>query len=340
MNFPPATLLLTLLGVLLPCQQKEVAAFVSSSSSYPSSLRTSSSLLRMAAGGGKNKGKKIVEKISLKGFGSTIVKKGDSGELLRDSRTEDLFLWLSQKGADLKRIALADFGGLRGVMALQDIAKGQNIIEIPSQLALDLGEEGSDPTRPALELLKVWSEGPSSRWWPYLESLPQPGCPDLSTTDFFTNDELEMLQWPPLVEETKRRIGTCESLYTNVIKTQMEMGTFHSSSISLDDLKWATFIVVSRVLTVQRKDGVSAAKLLIPGIDMFNHDASSPHILTGIAAPGRTLKIVAAKNIKAGSQVTIAYSGGRPRSDRFLSDYGESMWHPFFLPLRPALLRK
>jgi hypothetical protein len=34
------------------------------------------------------------------------------------------------------------------------------------------------------------------------------------------------------------------------------------------------FIVVSRVLTVLRGDDMTYGKLLIPGIDMFNHEAA------------------------------------------------------------------
>jgi hypothetical protein len=37
---------------------------------------------------------------------------------------------------------------------------------------------------------------------------------------------------------------------------------------------------------------------------------------------GGSLKIVAGADIPMGSQINIAYSGGKPRSDRFLQDYG------------------
>eukprot|EP00611_Tribonema_gayanum_P004707 TRINITY_DN1390_c0_g1_i2.p2 TRINITY_DN1390_c0_g1~~TRINITY_DN1390_c0_g1_i2.p2 ORF type:complete len:189 (-),score=59.05 TRINITY_DN1390_c0_g1_i2:76-642(-) len=115
----------------------------------------------------------------------------------------------------------------------------------------------------------------------------------------------------------------CEKLYEEVIKMQVQMGSaFNGKHVTVEDLKWAVFIVVSRVLTVVRGDDVRFAKLLIPGIDMFNHDASSPHVLTGRMAAGSSLKVLAGADIKAGTQVNIAYSGGVPRSDRFIQDYG------------------
>src|SRR5687767_3680477 len=44
----------------------------------------------------------------------------------------------------------------------------------------------------------------------------------------------------------------------------------------------------------------------------------SPHRLTGRV--GGALKIVAGEDIAVGSHINIAYSGGKPRSDRFLQD--------------------
>ena len=49
---------------------------------------------------------------------------------------------------------------------------------------------------------------------------------------------------------------------------------------------------------------------------------SSPHVLTGRAASGGYLKVLAGEDIKAGTQIFIPYSGGKPRSDRFIQDYG------------------
>jgi hypothetical protein len=69
-----------------------------------------------------------------------------------------------------------------------------------------------DPTIPALELLKVWCN-PDNRYGPYLASLPQPGGADLTITDFFTDAELDMLQWPPLVQETRKRMKVCHIAY-------------------------------------------------------------------------------------------------------------------------------
>ena len=88
-------------------------------------------------------------------------------------------------------------------------------------------------------------------------------------------------------------------------------------------LQWASWIITSRVLTVQGppESGI-ANRLLIPLIDMCNHDRDSPHILTGRAMTGATLKVVAGVDVKAGDAINISYGGSVEGNDRFIQDYG------------------
>jgi hypothetical protein len=89
-----------------------------------------------------------------------------------------------------------------------------------------------DPTLPALELLKVWCN-PDNRYGPYLASLPQFGGADLTTTDFFTDAELDMLQWPPLVEETRKRKKVRHPAYTNLLLLRWTCRPRHTRAICL-----------------------------------------------------------------------------------------------------------
>ena len=88
-------------------------------------------------------------------------------------------------------------------------------------------------------------------------------------------------------------------------------------------LRWAVWLITSRVLTVQGDpDEGRSYRLLIPFLDMCNHDRACPHILTGRAMPGGELKVVAGENVAAGDQVNICYGGGVAGNDRFIQDYG------------------
>ena len=82
-------------------------------------------------------------------------------------------------------------------------------------------------------------------------------------------------------------------------------------------------MITSRVLTVEGSPGSTTRnRLLIPHIDMCNHDRDSPHVLTGRAVPGASLKVVAGRDVRAGEAVNIGYGGGVEGNDRFVQDYG------------------
>ena len=262
--------------------------------------------------------------------------------------------YLAKNGAEsnLKRVGLGQFPlqigddpskdviQLRGVMALRDISKGESIIEIPYGMALDLGRESADPTLPATSLLQrycAWKSGTSidadKDRADYFAMLPPYLSADcLGSTDFFSETALDMLQSPLIVEETLSRRELVGARYERDIfpMTQMASNLYRWSDDDGEDgiateshLQWATWLITSRVLTVQGPPESSTAnRLLIPLIDMCNHDRDSPHILTGRAMPGAMLKVVAGADIKVGEAINIGYGGGVEGNDRFIQDYG------------------
>ena len=87
-------------------------------------------------------------KIGGKGFGSALAAKsaGGGGKLLSEPRYEALYDWLrSSPETNLGKVAVGEFDGLRGVMALQDIGAGEEIVGIPATFAVNLGTDGADP---------------------------------------------------------------------------------------------------------------------------------------------------------------------------------------------------
>ena len=93
--------------------------------------------------------------------------------------------------------------------------------------------------------------------------------------------------------------------------------------VTEEHLRWAVWLVTSRILTVQGEQNTGESyRLMIPLIDMCNHDRASVHVLTGRAVPGGRLKILAGETVEAGSQVNIPYGGGVAGNDRFIQDYG------------------
>ena len=366
----------------------------------PSAALASRTQLSMAAN--KKKKSKARKKPSsgggggvggLKGFGSSVATKdsstaggaggGGGGTIDRSRDALAFYDYLERHGAgdNLKRVALATFPlpgikgsadgqdiRIRGVMATRQIKKGEPIIDVPYELAMNLGRESSDPTLPAVALLQDYcrwrsassgSEGRSTgsssggkredggndrddrgAYFPMLPPYRGDDC--RGSTDFFSDAALEALQFPPIQDETVRRREQTAARYERDVEpmTQISDNLYRwtdgggdgggdsdskadSEVVTEEHLRWAVWLVTSRVLTVQGEEGTGEAyRLMIPLIDMCNHDRGSVHVLTGRAVPGGRLKIFAGETVEAGSQVNIPYGGGVAGNDRFIQDYG------------------
>jgi hypothetical protein len=293
----------------------------------------------------------------LKGFGSNTKSSTTNSiniQIDQSQKALNFYTYLENlnAGANLKRVALGYFpidnGSnnddneepflLRGVVALQKIKKGEIIIEIPYEAAWNLGRESSDPTLPGTIVLQEYckwlnksSNGNEQQrdLGPYLEMLPPFNSFDvLSSTDFFSSEALDMLQSPQIKEETLARCEKSKARFERDIEPMMEISNnlykwVDEEKITVDHLKWAIWLVTSRVLTVEGEAGTGEKhRMMIPLIDMCNHDRDSPHILTGRAVPGGTMKVIAGKAVEVGEQVNIVYGGGVSGNDRFIQDYG------------------
>ncbi|CAJ1946291.1 unnamed protein product [Cylindrotheca closterium] len=310
---------------------------------YTSDDVTSSALFMAKAA--KKKKKKPSGGGGLKGFGSPVSKdsSGAMSNIELDRSVDALafydFLESNDAGDNLKRCGLGFFPlengmKLRGVVALKTIKKGDVIIRIPYELAANLGQEGADPTIPAQAFLKDYcdvlgdspGEGDMARKSYYKMLPPYRGDDCLGSTDFFSDETLEALQSPTIVEETLKRRDLTKLRFERDIESEdsPDFPTWiDGTPVTVDHLQWAVWLITSRVLTVQGAESDNKSyRLLIPFLDMCNHDRSSPHILTGRAAPGRELKVVAGATVKEGEQINICYGGGQAGNDRFLQDYG------------------
>ena len=317
---------------------------IRSSDTNTDGVSSSQSVLYMAKTAKKKKTKKKANSGSsgggLKGFGSVGATKGAQVDLDRSKEARKFydFMEAGDAGDNLNRCAIGNFPisddfKLRGVAALKPVKKGDPIIRIPYELAINLGQEGADPSVPAVTFLKDYCETLSSsadtenskefsRKAAYYEMLPPYGGADcLGSTDFFSDQALNELQTPLVVEETKKRKERTIARFQTEIAPNLETfpAWIDGSPVTEDHLAWAVWLITSRVLTVQgdAEEGKSY-RLLIPFLDMCNHDRSSSHILSGRAVPGGELKVVAGSPVKEGDQINICYGGGMAGNDRFL----------------------
>lgn len=332
MVFQKKQALLLLVSLLLQVLSSD--AFVLRKGSAVSLVH--STALHMAAAKKKSKKKANTGGGGLKGFGGVATKttKGVDLDRSKDARAFYDFLENGGAGANLDRCALGYFplsgtdAKLRGIVALKPIKKGDVIIRIPYEVAVNLGPEGADPTGPATKFLKDYCQvlndgGAKDAYYKMLPPFQGEDC--LGSADFFSDDALEALQAPLVAEETrKRRERTLVRYQMNIANSDdFPKWIDGTTDVTAEHLKWAVWLITSRVLTVQGEEEEGKSyRLLIPFLDMCNHDRASPHILTGRAVPGGELKVVAGAAVKEGDQINICYGGGMAGNDRFIQDYG------------------
>lgn len=221
--------------------------------------------------------------------------------------------WITARGGDVSGVAFCPDGdgvAARGLVALRDIAEGESIIEIPIGASVELADAKSekDPSVAATKLLTLYNGEPheSGDLRPYFDLLPTASSLELaSMPDFFDEKELRMLQCPEVATKTQRRQQLCAQRASE-------------NGVSVEEMTWALCTVAQRCFTVVSPfDGL--LRLLLPGIDFFNHDADARHHLkvkwTLHGLTDGLFKVVAGSQIKAGEEICICYGGNPYRPD-------------------------
>ena len=79
-------------------------------------------------------------------------------------------------------------------------------MSIPGPSAVNLGSQSVDPVQAAVALLEAQArDAAAGRRQAYWRLLPPPDAADLCTPDFFSAEEIAMLQWPPVADEVEAR---------------------------------------------------------------------------------------------------------------------------------------
>jgi len=231
--------------------------------------------------------------------------------------------WATARGANLASVTESYASGMRGLVATRDIEEGESIVEVPIGASVELADANSqkDPSAAALALLRadVIGEDVSGDLRPYLATFPRADSLDIMTMpDFFTDAELAMLQCPLVAEKTQKRQALCR-------KRAAENG------FSETDLKWALCTVAQRSTTwLSPVDGF--LRLLLPGVDFFNHEIDSPHAMkVRWQMEGHfngVFKLVAGAPIKAGEEIYLSYGGNPWRAEGCGGDCaGDVAWN-------------
>lgn len=279
------------------------------------------------------------------GFGASSSIKVVADESVEISRLRD---FLRQNKADLDNVQVGQHESHgRGLFATKAFTKpGKIICKIPSDCALalsDPAEQGKDvPTiaHNGANFLKLYmkDEAKKQQWSSYLDTLPTE-VGSSATPDFMQLDEIDLFEFPTLVKAAKER------------KEQIAQ-VAAESEYSVEEVQFATWLVSSRSFPlavasddevvedgdaalptievddrgqILAKAGRAYIRVLVPWIDMANHDSNAPNAKITIIDPHKDsawFALEVLRPIKKGQEIRVAYGSGVDSSVELLLNYG------------------
>ena len=234
-------------------------------------------------------------------------------------------------------VGIGNENQVRGIYATKSFKKGEILCRIPSDCALALSDPalgGDDiPTmaHAGRNFLIFYKLDPKANqvWSPYLNTLPSNDDDFDATPDYFSEDEINALEFPLAIEAARRRQREIQEL--------AESESQQNDDITLEDLQFATWIASSRAFPIQisshdpnEPQGLVSKpnkqiKVLLPYLDLINHNSNSFNAELHLIDPEKDeawFAIKATRPIKAGKEITISYGTGVLSSVDLLQNYG------------------
>ncbi|KAI2498815.1 hypothetical protein MHU86_15668 [Fragilaria crotonensis] len=197
--------------------------------------------------------------------------------------------------------------GIRGVFCTRSFNKGEILCQVPSDAALAL----SDPS--SKEDISL-AQAESTHFDP--------------TPDFYDNEELELLEFPRLVNLAQKR--------------QKELTDIASQNpdLTLEQIQFAAWIVSTRALGIPITEGepqvddkgrpiltknTRLLRVLVPFLDLVNHSSNSPNTELHLIDPEKDnawFALKATRDIQAGKELLYSYGNGVESSVELLANYG------------------
>eukprot|EP01133_Synstelium_polycarpum_P005669 gene5669-6545_t len=155
---------------------------------------------------------------------------------------------------------------------------------------------------------------PSSFWHEYVSILPK----TLSTTLYYTNEEMEELQASRVREYSESRLESVEYHYEGTFeRLAKEHPEFSKKEYTMEMFKWALACIWSRAFSLSSADGG-----MVPLADMFNaEEMSKSKIYPKVT--DEMIEYYASMDIEQGEQIFTPYGVYKSLSSgQMLMDYG------------------
>ncbi|KAK9867596.1 hypothetical protein WJX84_003298 [Apatococcus fuscideae] len=254
--------------------------------------------------------------------------------------------WLEAQGvtgfgrsSDKLSIFEAD-AGQRGIIAIQDIAEGEQLVRLPLRLALTdhprdeesnrLVYEGAPwSVRLAAKLLREASKGEDSAWFPFIQALPT----SINTPLDYEWEVLQQVEDPYMGQALDSAGWLTQDAYPRLDPHAI-------GNASREEFEWAHQVVLSRTFGSAGEDGGVGVRFLMPILDMLNHGGDQTPLLLSdppmamddvrwnLVAPDSSgseqdnweIVLTANKAVQANDEVLLSY--GERGNDEFFGGYG------------------
>ncbi|KAM3684515.1 hypothetical protein ACB094_11G052200 [Castanea mollissima] len=238
--------------------------------------------------------------------------------------------WLSESGLPPQKMAIQRVEvGERGLVALKNIRKGENLLFVPPSLCItadsewsctEAGEvlkQNSVPDWPliATYLISEANFMESSRWSNYISALPRQPYSLL----YWTREELDRyLEASQIRERAIERvtnvIGTYNDLRRRIFSKYPHL--FPEEVFNIETFKWSFGILFSRLVRLPSMGGRVA---LVPWADMLNHSCEVETFLD-YDKSSKGVVFTTDRPYQPGEQVFISY--GKKSNGELLLSYG------------------
>ncbi|ORX46330.1 SET domain-containing protein [Hesseltinella vesiculosa] len=248
------------------------------------------------------------------------------GTVVNDARHENFLKWLKKHDFPGTKLRLATFKDTgRGMMATDDIATGEVLVQVPKRLLISsnqlqtvYGDHSLSPHQLLAAHLILLRSEVNSWWKPYLDLLPN----HFKTLPVNFSEEHSALLPPSLADEIlqqKRKIQDDFDAVLAFFKGRQDISLI--ATVTLDMFKWAWLCVNTRSIhvrsTSRRVKDCDIA--LAPLLDFLNH-SNEAQIESGLNLHTQCFEIKTLTPYKAGEQVFINY--GPHDNQAIFREYG------------------
>ncbi|KAJ8907852.1 hypothetical protein NDN08_007956 [Rhodosorus marinus] len=237
-----------------------------------------------------------------------------------DGEKWDRFVeWLEKAGVRCKnRVSVENFNGVRGLGVVEDVQSDEELFRIPGDLLVNSREILRHPlfqdgeSAPGHQiLLGSWllmeqQKGDQSAHYPYIDLLP--GKDDFEAQggplEFWSEEELAMLECPVALELLQHRLSLLENAY---MRLQRQWPKVVQGPVpSIESLKVAVAVAYSRCFRSSQGDE-PLNMVFAPLTDMMNHDHPTNKRARAFFNEAGEMVAESTQHRNAGEQLFITY---------------------------------